>query len=951
VPVIRVFIAAPGDVNHVKEWAQAVLTEVADSHFVRRDIKLEPIAWDWPATRVVLSAALKPQSTIRRDLPEPRECDITIALFWNRLGTPLTDDDDGRRYLSGTDWELRNALSDGSQCEARVFIFRLQADWNPTREQFEEKERVDQYFQSDFFVGPDRSLQRGYEIISNEDSFRTLLKRGIEKSVTEVLSKIPPSGTASTPRAPQWHGSPFPGLRTFTKEDAPIFFGRSRDTYDLVKHVRKQPFVVVFGASGCGKSSLVRAGLLARLCPAKASPSDIPWIECVFTPAEEGDPFRSLAAVLKRDPSGFAVGSLEELAATLEGDPAAAANALRQQLPSSKRLLLVVDQLEEIFAMETAPRGPEASLAKRFLLLLQAMARRDAAHVVATVRDDFYDRVNQLDVGSALLRDGSFSLSIPKRDRLREMIERPAELAHIAIPPQLVDRMLDEVGSEPGNLALLAYFLDELYTRAQRRAGLHGAPLCIEDKDYTDLGGVRGAIGERAKTTYNKLKITQEDKEAALSCVFRALVNVDERGVATRRVAKIVTTPRSAEDQLVNALIAARLLTTGQGGTIEVAHEALFREWRGLADWIERRRDDLAAIRAVERDALYWKSHDQKRELLPSAERLANFVDALKALDITRKNVGNDEETLEAVRLYTEPERDRILRELEADDTTDARRAEIGDRLNASIITDPRRGVGLRDDRLPDIDWCPVEGGTFNGEGGGSFEVPSFYIARYPITVAQFGAFRESDDGHSNETWWKDLETHEWPHPGRPQGNYPQTTVTWYDAVAFTRWLSARLLQSKRIGALPTLEGVVPDKILETNGWSIRLPTEWEWQWAAQAGPQQRVYPWGEWEGGRANTIESGVGQAMAVGMYPRGEANCGAADMSGNVWEWCLNKVQGPEVLRVDTSNDERVLRGGSFFYRRDLAACALRRWSHPNLAGDSLGFRVVLSPYPRSL
>jgi len=129
------------------------------------------------------------------------------------------------------------------------------------------------------------------------------------------------------------------------------------------------------------------------------------------------------------------------------------------------------------------------------------------------------------------------------------------------------------------------------------------------------------------------------------------------------------------------------------------------------------------------------------------------------------------------------------------------------------------------------------------------------------------------------------------------------------------------------------------------------LPAEWEWQWAAQGGAEEREYPWGDWQGGRANTVEVGVGATKAVGSYPLGAAACGALDMSGNVWEWCLNKLDSPHSTTLDTTNVYRVLLGGSFNYFREYAASSVHdyyRSAPPNGASFDLGFRVGLFSAP---
>ena len=211
-----------------------------------------------------------------------------------------------------------------------------------------------------------------------------------------------------------------------------------------------------------------------------------------------------------------------------------------------------------------------------------------------------------------------------------------------------------------------------------------------------------------------------------------------------------------------------------------------------------------------------------------------------------------------------------------------------------------------------------------------------FYLAKYPVTYAQYQAFVNASDGFNDSRWWRGMPSQYTP-PTRTMasqrnrlGNAPRDNVSWYQAVAFTRWLHARLRGS---GGLPS------------GSWELRLPAEWEWQWAAQGGSERRDYPWGSWASGRANT-GGVVGSTTVVGMYPGGATVHGLLDMSGNVWEWCLNGWDPPHSTAVDTTNKYRVLRGGSFLSSRQNAASSLRGRIGPPRADNYDGFRVGLFP-----
>jgi formylglycine-generating enzyme required for sulfatase activity len=159
-----------------------------------------------------------------------------------------------------------------------------------------------------------------------------------------------------------------------------------------------------------------------------------------------------------------------------------------------------------------------------------------------------------------------------------------------------------------------------------------------------------------------------------------------------------------------------------------------------------------------------------------------------------------------------------------------------------------------------------------------------------------------------------------------------------YQSVAFVRWLNHRL-QGRSLGNDPYGRSLIIGRNAE-----VRLPTEWEWQWAAQGGSQHRAYPWGAWQDGYANTREAELGQAVAVGMYPHGAATCGALDLAGNLWEWCMNKWSPVEETSVDDSNNVRVLRGGSFYgLQNDAFAAARDGLNYPVLFSHDFGLRVV--------
>jgi hypothetical protein len=376
--------------------------------------------------------------------------------------------------------------------------------------------------------------------------------------------------------------------------------------------------------------------------------------------------------------------------------------------------------------------------------------------------------------------------------------------------------------------------------------------------------------------------------------------------------------PTEEARSLVDAFTEARLLVTDNsptGAVVEVAHEALLREWPRMRAWVTDIADDLRLWRQVEAAAAEWQRSGQDRTYLWPHERLVQAQRALGQLGIDRVHLD------EPVEAFVRPEAERLLEELERSETSHYRRAEIGDRLDR--IGDPRPGIGVRPDGVPDIVWCEVPGGTVTlEEGAGTFEVQPFFVAKYPITYRQYKAFLDDPRGYRDERWWYDLKHA--PEPGeqfRPVGNCPAENVSWYHAMAFCRWLSDRL------------------------GFAVSLPTEWQWQQAATGGDRENAYPWGrDWADRCANTYESRLSRTTAVGMYPQGASVQGALDLAGNVWEWCLNKHDAPSDISAG-GKDARVLRGGSWFGDPDLARSAARGYYDPDSRYGRVGFRVLCS------
>ncbi|MCB1909750.1 MAG: SUMF1/EgtB/PvdO family nonheme iron enzyme [Rhodocyclaceae bacterium] len=728
---------------------------------------------------------------------------------------------------------------------------------------------------------------------------------------------------AKTPAPDGSIANPYPGLAAFTPEQHELFFGRDEDTAAVVEQLRRDGFASVIGGSGTGKSSLVAAGVLPAL---RQQAPQTHYLR--FKPRT--DPLRRLAeaidAMLPEDKVQLGKARGERIAAALAQAPD---DAVRGYLLADAAPLLVFgDQFEELFTQSDSQRRDA------FRPVFEALLRHQAIRLVVTLRVEFMAPWMQWLGGQAFAR--SLVPLDPIRDdaRLRRIIEAPAEAVGVPVEPALLDELLPAARALAGALPLLALALQRLFGGG---GGSHGMTAAC----YRAIGGLEGVV-LTAVAPIDAAIEADEALAAASERLFAELATVID-GIATRRSAdseRLRREPGIAT--LLDALRAIGFATDPDEGHVELAHESLLLHWPRLRQWCERYADKLALRRQAEHASAEWA---RAGEGLGSArlhqwgwERQRQALLALQAIHQIEPRRDPDfidpgiaawralEATLdEPLKSFLQPEPLRLLAELSSDDTPHNRREDIGRRLDQ--MGDPRRGVGLDEQGLPDIAWIEIPAGevTLESDPPSSFPVTAFEIARYPVTWEQYYAFLHAADGFRDAQNWQGLcePPEDFGEPKWAFLNHPAIMVSWFDAMAFCAWLTRQLECA--------------------NGTVIRLPTEWEWQWVAQAGSEAREYPWGkDWQPARVNSFESGIGRTTAVGMYPLGAtAKLPVMDLAGNVWEWCLNEYDVPD--RVDPGvGASRVLRGGSWGNHPRSCRAAHRDDLSPGNRLDGIGFRV---------
>ncbi len=382
---------------------------------------------------------------------------------------------------------------------------------------------------------------------------------------------------------------PFKGLASFDVADAEFFFGRERAIAELVARLTSATFVGVVGASGSGKSSLVRAGLLSALA-AGALPGSERWRLALMRPGPE--PCSELRRVLGGQALASALGGLRP----------------------GERLVLAVDQLEEVF---TACDDEEERVLFLSALAEAALDRDRRAVVVVSLRADFYGRLAGYPRFAEQLSRNHVLLGPMERDELGRGIELPAKRAGLQVERRLVEALIADVADEPGGLPFLSTMLLELWRLRETNV--------LRLETYRATGGVRGAIARLAEQVHGQLP--ESERRVARTMLLR-LAAGEGSGIVRRRVLLEEFDLERNEEvrRVLAALTGARLLTISEG-VVEVSHEALLREWPRLREWLEEDRQGQRLHQDLIERSRQWNERGRDPGDLYRGVRLASALE------------------------------------------------------------------------------------------------------------------------------------------------------------------------------------------------------------------------------------------------------------------------------------------------------------------------------------
>ena len=850
------------------------------------------------------------QRPVDKCLKDIRHANLYIGVFGFRYGYVPPETHGNPDRLSITELEFRAAESLKKPC--LTFVVNESKAWPPmfddARKAEDKGERINRLRQYLLTEKMASSFSEPYELAA-------LVLAAVTKYL-EDNKKPQASGLeeSQSPALPTWdigeNGSPYPGLMHFTRKYAPVFFGREVETHEILDRMRQPEgrFIIISGGSGTGKSSLVDAGVLPRV--EESGIGDGKMYVCArMLPSQGINPFDALLRPLHAyaERAGF---NVYELAEKMAAQPDILPEKIREMVSkglNGNGLVLLLDQMEELFAAQ------DAKVSNKFLTTLYDAAQQGSLRVLATIRSDHLHHCHTHPEMLRILRSpaGHYPLGPVEPFMLSDMIIKPAKCAGLSVNEGLARRIVQDTGTEPGSLPLLAFVLNQLFEKRSDHE--------LSEAEYNVLGGVTGAIAQQAGSVETSTRHNLGAKVSdLLPKLFQSLVIVKEEGLPTRRRPLLSEFPEEMK-KLIALLVEGRLLHTegeDKNATVSISHEKLFEAWPALRDYISVNKKFFMDQTLLENRARKWidmgkpwfgglasgrELRDFRRAGVPtpqaksylSASNRAWWMKAVSGLALAlvfgfiarawQQGLSVEYTWLKLksvlAGIHVEPEMVEVK----------AGAFQMGDVA--------RRG---------DKDEQPVHEVKLQ---------KPFKLGKHEVTFDEYDRFALA-------TGKPLLDDQVW---GR--GRRPVINVSWEDARDFADWLSKQ------------------------TGKRYRLPSEAEWEYAARSGGKDEVWAGTSDEKQLDNYAVLRKNQTEIVGS--RKPNDLGLYDMSGNVLEWIqdcwhLNYNGAPTDGRAWGEENggncgQRVMRGGSWGGQPELLRASSRHSGFAVNRTNYIGFRLA--------
>ncbi|MDF0651364.1 MAG: SUMF1/EgtB/PvdO family nonheme iron enzyme [Nitrospira sp.] len=723
---------------------------------------------------------------------------------------------------------------------------------------------------------------------------------------------------------------PYPGLPAFQEQDAAIFFGRDKEIREglaLLNRLRQfggPRLTLMLGASGSGKSSLMRAGLLPRL------KRDSRWLVVEpFRPLKV--PFDELATVLSER---FSRTTHEQTSTTTdlahvrhqitwqEHETKKSVDAFLAMIKTLREIsgsreatvLLMIDQCEELLTIGANEEG------ERFLAFLRAVLDREDSHllVLATLRSDFLGSFQDHPAMRGL-RFEPFTVPQMDVDEFMSVIEGPARIAGLELGSGLVQAMISDNKSADA-LPLLAFTLRELYEG-------FGQDKLLTLEEYRDkLGRLDGCLARAAEAVLSARPLSEENV-SDLRTAFLSMVRINDKDQYAKQPVPWNDLPASTHDVL-ERFVSARLLISGgdgKGRTLEVAHEAIFRAWPRLVEWLQTNRSFLLWQQRLRGAVKQYEEQKRNQDFLLRGFPLTEALEWLKK----KPDSFSARERQFVIASKTQMLRHRwrsvamglLVLLVFGGPLLWVERQGVTLKYASSIVMARMHVVSVTEPEMVTISGGSYRQGDLRNLGSEAEQpvrqvtIKPFAIGKHEVTFQEYDRYVELTGGRapSDETWGRDKR--------------PVINVSWEEAVAYAKWLS------------------------QATGKRYRLPTESEWEYAARSGGKDETWAGISDEKQLADYAVYGQNRTELVGSKKPNEL--GLYDMSGNVYEWvedCWHDTyeQAPTdgSAWLEAGNREcgrRVGRSGSWGDVPGGLRSSGRGGSTPGIRDGVLGFRLV--------